>query len=31
MIVIDKETNKAQVIDFAIPYDNRVYEILYEN
>ena len=24
MIVIDKETNKAQVIDFAIPYDSRV-------
>ena len=24
MIVIDKETNKAQIIDFAIPYDSRV-------
>ena len=24
MIVIDKETNKAQVIDFAIPHDSRV-------
>ena len=24
MIVIDKETNMAQVIDFAIPYDSRV-------
>ena len=24
MIVIDKKTNKAQVIDFAIPYDSRV-------
>ena len=24
MIVIDKETSKAQVIDFAIPYDSRV-------
>ena len=24
MIVIDKETNKTQVIDFAIPYDSRV-------
>ena len=24
MIVIDKETNKAQVIDFAIPYNSRV-------
>ena len=24
MMVIDKERNKAQVIDFAIPYDSRV-------